>query len=1221
MKILTLRLKNLNALKGEWKIDFTQSPFVDNGLFAITGPTGAGKTTLLDAICLALYHQTPRLGMISASSNDIMTRGTSECLAEVEFDIKGKAYRAFWSMRRARGRPDGNLQSADVELADVETGKVLANQVRPKSEEIERLTGLNFSRFTKSMMLSQGDFAAFLNANEGDRAELLEELTGTEIYGQISKKVHEKFKQANDTKKEFKIKLEGVSLLSDEEHDQLCTQLNAAERQLESINTELAQLHEQQQWQQAYTQNVAEIEHSKRCLNEALDAFNSAKSDLDKLTASEPAEELRLPLSELTQLRSDIQRITDSLNQNQQSLQVLEQDLRTQRLVFDESQKQLRLAKDNHRNTTVLINDKVVPLDRKIERLDDGIKAAQSLLNTAQQEKEKVHALTREITETLTEQKNECGLLNDYLKTHTADGQIAHEVSGWKERASRFSHAEKNIDALLEKIAEITQQLDAKKKELEEKEQQYVNAKALYDKNLTQIDLCTQAYEQALENGDAAYINDRIAKLNNAWPIIARCQQWQQQYVQKTQLCTDNDAALVDMNQTLEVAVKQREELVEKYKSLKNHLADVEKLIELDAELAHLRQQLQEGTPCPLCGAKEHDVASMEIDVPETVSKRDAIKEELEAVEQEGARKRELIEKLTLEIQNVNTLKRQAQDSLTQLNEDWNASIHTLNINIDIGNSEAFGQYQEDCKSSLTQLNQQLKVIGDAEKALANAQQQATENRHDIEQINTQKNVLAQAISQLKLQLSEIQEAKAKAQEELRSERKQLLGEIESFGFSPSNDMVAWLTHKQQDISQFQARLKRYEGLTKDLEKHEEKRIELNDRLTELNAHCKEHNREIDKLNAQMIELQNERNKIFPQSDIESVRREIQSALDAAEEKYNQCDLELRSKEKEFERAKASIKAMLDELNEKTKTSAVKKNEFDALIKQSPFNNEDDLRQALLPLEERKSLLAKKEQLVRQQQDAELLLKTAQEKRNALLAHDKSSQWQSLDIAHTQETIKEKSAEKEQLLALQGKIKQQLEANNHALDKQQKLLEEMREFDGYYNDVVYLHSLVGSSSGDKFRRFAQGLTLDNLVRLANQQLNKLHGRYQLARKENEGLGLSVIDTWQGDVERDTKTLSGGESFLVSLALALALSDLVSFKTSIDSLFLDEGFGTLDAETLDVALDALDNLNASGKMIGVISHIDAMKERIPAQLKVTKRNGVGVSVLAKEYAIG
>src|SRR5699024_1223115 len=134
-------------------------------------------------------------------------------------------------------------------------------------------------------------------------------------------------------------------------------------------------------------------------------------------------------------------------------------------------------------------------------------------------------------------------------------------------------------------------------------------------------------------------------------------------------------------------------------------------------------------------------------------------------------------------------------------------------------------------------------------------------------------------------------------------------------------------------------------------------------------------------------------------------------------------------------------------------------------------------------------------------------------------------------------------------------------------------------------------SLIGSKEGDKFRRFAQGLTLDHLVYLDNRQLERLPGRYLLNRRPGEDLTLEVVDTWQADVARDTKTLSGGESFVVSLALALALSDLVSHKTSIDSLFLDEGFGTLDAETLETVLNALDSLNTSGKMIGVISHVE------------------------------
>ena len=213
MKILSLRLKNLNSLKGEWKIDFTREPFASSGLFAITGPTGAGKTTLLDALCLALYHRTPRMSSLSASGNELMTRHTADCLAEVEFAVRGTAYRAFWSQRRARDRAEGALQAPRVELARLD-GQIITDRINDKLRETERLTGLDFERFTKSMLLAQGGFAAFLEASANQRAELLEELTGSEIYGRLSQRVFEQAREARQQLEQWQARADGVELLS-----------------------------------------------------------------------------------------------------------------------------------------------------------------------------------------------------------------------------------------------------------------------------------------------------------------------------------------------------------------------------------------------------------------------------------------------------------------------------------------------------------------------------------------------------------------------------------------------------------------------------------------------------------------------------------------------------------------------------------------------------------------------------------------------------------------------------------------------------------------------------------------------------------------------------------------------------------------------------------------------------------------------------------------------
>ena len=150
--------------------------------------------------------------------------------------------------------------------------------------------------------------------------------------------------------------------------------------------------------------------------------------------------------------------------------------------------------------------------------------------------------------------------------------------------------------------------------------------------------------------------------------------------------------------------------------------------------------------------------------------------------------------------------------------------------------------------------------------------------------------------------------------------------------------------------------------------------------------------------------------------------------------------------------------------------------------------------------------------------------------------------------------------------------------------------------------------MIGSTDGKKYRNFAQGLTFEMMIGHANRQLQKMTDRYLLARDDSQPLELNVVDNYQAGEIRSTKNLSGRESFIVSLSLALGLSHMASKNVRVDSLFLDEGFGTLDEEALDTALETLAGLQQDGKLIGVISHVPALKERISTQIQVTPQTG-------------
>ena len=1244
MRILTLRLKNLNALKGEWKIDFTQSPFIDNGLFAITGPTGAGKTTLLDAICLALYHQTPRLGPISTSNNDIMTRGTAECLAEVEFDIKGKAYRAFWSMRRARGKVDGNLQSADVELAEVESGKVLATQVRPKSEEIEKLTGLNFARFTKSMMLSQGDFAAFLNANEADRAELLEELTGTEIYGQISQAVHQQFSDAKQKKKEFAIKLEGVTLLSDEQITQLEEEQAQTKSQVATSNQTLVQLQKQQQWQQAFNANELSIKEASEAQQSANNAINEAKHELELLTQSEPAEKLRLPFLQRNGLQQDVTRYKERLEEKAAQLP----DLKTQKAQrsseVTNAEQALARTKQQSSELEKRINEQVVPLDNQIAQLTTEQQKANE---NAARLRQSINTLTlkrTEIEKASADNKTKLGELETYLREHHSLSGMAEFISGWSETARHIEHDKKQLETLTQSVKNDRQALSSLDEAIAKTNESLNTLTQTFDDKNAQVAKCEKALQAALSdkpsdtnsanaNSKASLQQERDTKLHH-WDNVLQIGHIQQQYLALEQDKVSLSAQKEDLAKQLAKQQSERQALVDAYKQTRSNLKDIDALIALDAEVAHLRAQLKSGEPCPVCGANEHTTSSVVIDVPETIQKRDSLKQQLDDIEQQGARAKESVTQTEFTLAQVNKQLEQASGQRDTLLEKWQQISSVLSADIssfekvDINTSQSVAQFTAQFKTRLDDISAQLTRLEECEQAL-NAALQAKNEAQQL--LQAKQSELAVSLQQRETFEKQFTERSAELENKTEGVNNSTLALSETMTahgadiHNLSIDGIAtWLKEKAEALKTYKHNYQLHAKLKDELQEVGRTLLVNNRDIESAENQLKDVSEELVQLDNSLKALRDSRTTVFPEGNIAETRNKANAAQEMAERNVNECKSRLQQTDTILSRLEAEIAQLDEQMREKEQALSEATEHFSRQLASSPFADEHAFSNALLDEDTRNTLLELQKRLTQQKQQADLKLENAIATEQSLKAHANAAQWQSELEEHGAQwldtKITQQAGQRDTLLSSLGQIEQQLSANNQAREKQQQLVDEMAAFEAYYDDITYLHSLIGSASGDKFRRFAQGLTLDNLVQLANQQLDKLHGRYQLIRKENEGLGLSVLDTWQGDVVRDTKTLSGGESFLVSLALALALSDLVSHKTSIDSLFLDEGFGTLDAETLDVALDALDNLNASGKMIGVISHIEAMKERIPTQLKVIKRNGVGLSALEKPYAV-
>ncbi len=1219
MKINSLRFKNLNSIKGEWFIDFDDAKFQDNGLFAITGTTGSGKTTILDAICLALYHQTPRLGKMTHSKNDIMTRHTGECSAEVEFTSNGVRYRSSWKQSRARKKSDGNLQGARVELANAETDEVIETQERTKSIAIEALTGLNFERFTRSVLLAQGAFTAFLKANETDKATMLEEITGTEIYTQIGQKVFELEKDERTKLGLLQAKKEGAQLLTLEELEALELTLKNGRPELEKQQKIKLELTVIELWLKAIedlTKNQTELTTESEAANLVQTQFAPKK---EKLGHYIPARELNEQYKDVENYKSNQVTLTTTLAKQKIEVETSEEKVKLASETLTKVTGALVEAKKAKDETETLINLTVVPLDHEISELSRSVEQHKEALSFEEVELDrtakKIRTAEKELEKkkiTLTKQKV---WIDENSRLETLNQQLAlvsqqleendHKTTELLDCQTTLKTKQKELQVIVKKESDSKVELQKMRDELAPTKTKYEEVKAelaevlkgtsstaLTDQLLaasTRENLLTVLKSGALDlQGKAAAITIQTQKIEAETIALSKVEsEFKQTTVTQVKV-----AELVSIH----------EKLVKQEQTIKS--------------LADYRKSLEPGESCPLCGATDHPAISAyeQLDASATEKRFAEVKLELIGINDQLTEKGKTLSQHKARVETFDDQLKTFNDQFKGLTKAWLVKIEEVNLTVEYTETQTLDELVTSQNSLVFDLKkQQGKVVTtealvkEYELKFNSLSKEIQEKKAKLDLTQLQLVTDTKVVESLKGDLT-------KKEATLTVNQNSLVTKISEFGIAVnlkerSEVNINLLTSENVSFLRIKGEV---ETLDKEIKSASLELANLNEQVNKLKSKVSQLTKELGIKNALLNEQNTKRVNCFGEKVVADERKKLTDSLEQlTNTKQGQQDfvteskLKLTKEKADFKNTKTIIETLVVDLESATK-------DYQEGLSQSPFKNEADFKSALMTPDEYKKLQAEKDRI-------EAAVTTATTRLSEVSKKLKIEKLKALTTQPVTEIEAELVTVTESMVKVQKEITEtelRLKSNAESKQAQSELIDDIEAQERELDLWVELNALIGSATGDKFKRFAQTITMDFLIQLANLHLINLFPRYQL--KGSEKLSMVVIDTYQADVERPVETLSGGEGFLISLALALGLSDLASEKVNIESLFLDEGFGTLDSETLDLALDTLGGLNATGKMIGVISHIEALKDRIPTQINITSSGGV--SKLSEEYQV-
>ena len=1212
MKILRLGFANLAALAGEHEIDFCAAPLQQAGLIAITGRTGAGKSTLLDAMCLALYHRIPRLrhakGAIADASGDtlqlddsnhILTRGAISGYAELDFvGLDGKRYRAHWGVRRARKKANGTLKN-DYTLVCLDDHKTLANQVTLVRSTILQLVGLSFEQFTRAVLLAQSEVGAFLKTHDNERADLLEHLTQSHIFRHIGQLSYAKTYEMRQQLEAHRAQHHHVDLLSAEDIEALTEQQQQLLHQQHQCQKNLDRFREAQLWYQQET-------HLQQQRHEQHQA-------LERVLQQQPAMDQKRLLIQHTQQFNQIRSSFESVHQ----IKVQLQHLKGQQQNLDKALQHMHdeyhhALHDQQRSSQQLEQSK-----RQLIELQPVLKQAHHHEHQIQQLTEHRHRRQQELDRYQSDIDTLCNEIKVQHELHThlqhTIARIQQQLASsdcFKALAEEPKSTCEKIDALLAKHQEIVQQgaaIDGFSMETFHRAYQQLTDQLIQHER-DQGDLGTIQAQLLNQQQQLQQRHEQHQQLQHLFTQAQDCKDLVQRHQQLTLDYTSHQQSLLEYQQQFTQAQDARHQAAEHLKQVATVLAQ-QRLLQ-SKHMDQLRQQLQVDQPCMVCGSTLHPF----------VDHREQFEDLLDHlyIDQHQLAEREL--------DGANTVYEYCQNQIIR----QQTTLHHLQqqmVDLDSQQQVAIQHVQQRYEEILGCISLPKPIDSDGETNLiwcANISDHvailATLD-HVIETLSCQ-------IAQMTTILVELQQSQDQLAEHVQyrqslhrqhQQHQQLAQSIVQFqalaeGFIqqlPSDWQQQWQHDCQRTGYTIKVMLTQRINFQAEQQRQQQifhQTAQRLDVLTEKHQLLEQQYQQITQNCAQLLQEQSTyqqalKNLFAEHGAAQHTTAEAwqyalhhhQQQLEEQIADYNRCLEEVQRRQQQHREQQAECRAQctllhhrLDEEQAHQQRWHFNHKHFDAdLIKtcsEITWHEIEQLEQTIATFDQQyqyvqAQLTLLDQQIIQHQQRApDLPL-------DQLALHQQAQQDQLQTLQQQYAALTTQLLQNEQNALRQQHLQNQIDQMQHQLERWKRI-----------SDVI------GDKEGKKFKTLAQEHHLDILIEYANAQLQPFSKRYRLKRIDHS-LGLAVIDLDMDHVVRPVQSLSGGETFLVSLALALAIAQLAATSTPLHTLFIDEGFGTLDQDSLNIVMDALDQLQSQRRKVILISHVVELHERIPVKIKL------------------